>query len=291
MKTGKVVTNPGKLNKEIVRPEGEVNRRVGVLRVDRCGRTLAVVANICNHTDTVDGDWVSADWPGRLEAAVRRTAGHDVHVLTLIAPAGNVNHFDVATGENQSAYAEAVRIGEGYAAIVADVMLAARRVEPAPVRVTRADLRIRARDIAAEEIAAAKAALAQPAAADGGRMTSEELAQGSSAVKRFFAAELLGFAEHEAGKTRLFETTCLKFGVGVAMVSLPGEPFAEIGMRIRERSPFPETIVVSLSQGSCGYVPLKECFPRGGYETLPVRGGGADPDTAQLLIETAVSLL
>jgi hypothetical protein len=103
--------------------------------------------------------------------------------------------------------------------------------------------------------------------------------------------KLLGFAEHEAGKTRWFETTCLKFGREVAIVSLPGEPFAEIGMRIRERSPFSETIVPSLSQGSCGYVPLKECFPRGGYETLPVRGGGADPDTAQLLIETAVWLL
>ena len=290
MKAGKVVTNPGKLNRDIVRPEGEVDRRVGVLRVDRCGRTLAVVANICNHTDTVDGDWVSADWPGRMEAALRRQTGHDVHVLTLIAPAGNMNHLDVSAAENQSSYAEAVRIGDGYAAIVARVMGAARRIEPAPLCVTRAELRIRAREIPAEEIAAAKAVLAETGAADGGRMTSEELAQGSGAVRRFFATELLAFAANEAGKTRLFETTCLKFGGDAAIISLPGEPFAEIGMRIRERSPFPETLVASLSQGSCGYVPLKECFPRGGYETLPVRGGGAGPDTARLLVETAVSL-
>jgi hypothetical protein len=291
MKSGKVVTNPGKLNPDIVKPEGEVNRRVGVLRVDRCGRTLAVVANICNHTDTVDGDWVSADWPGRLEAALRQQAGHDVHVVTLIAPAGNINHFDVTNNNNQSAYAEAVRIGEGYAAIVAGIMRTARRIEPVPLGVVRADLRIHARDVAAGEIEAAKTLLAAPQVADGGRMTSEELAQGSNAVQRFFAAELVGFAELEAGKTRLFETTCLKFGSGAAIVSLPGEPFAEIGMRIQERSPFPEIIVASLSQGSCGYVPLEECFGRGGYETLIVRGGGASSDTVRLLIETAGSLL
>lgn len=291
MKNGTVVTNPGRLNKDIIRPEGEVNHRIGVLRVDRAGRTLAVVANICNHTDAVDGDWGSADWPGRMEAALRRQAGHDVHVLTLIAPAGNVNHFDVSAAENRCSYEEATRIGEGYAAIVAKVMDTARRVEPAPLRVNRADLRIRAREVSATEIAAAKTVLADTRGTGGGRMTSEELAQGSGAVQRFFATELLGFAEHEAGKTRVFETTCLKFGSGAAIISLPGEPFAEIGMRIREHSPFTETLVASLAQGSCGYVPLPECFPRGGYETLIVRGGGPEPDTARLLIETAASLL
>jgi neutral ceramidase len=291
MKTGRVVTNPGKLNPDIVRPDGEVDRRVSVLRVDRCGRTLAVVANLCNHTDTVDGNWVSADWPGRMEAALRRQVGYEVHVLTLIAPAGNVNHFDVSTAENQSSYAEAVRIGEGYAGIVAGVMRAAGRIEPAPLGVTRAELRIRARTIAEEEIAAAKSVLAETAAVDGGRMTSEELATGSGAVRRCFATELLAFAANEAGKIRRFDTTCLKFGTAAAILSLPGEPFAEIGIRIRQRSPFGETIVASLAQGSCGYVPLAECFSRGGYETMPVRGGGAEPDTAAQLITTAVSLL
>jgi len=291
MKDGTVVTNPGWSDKEIVRPEGKPDRRIGVLRVDRAGRTLAVMANICNHTDTVGGDWVSADWPGRLEAALRRRMGHDVHALALIAPAGNVNHFDPSAAENRCAYAEAIRIGEGYAAIVARVIRKARRIEPAPLRVNRAALRIRARQVGAAETAAAKAALADIPASDGGRMTSEELARGSRAVRRFFATELLGFAKHEAGRTRKFEITCLKFGRDAAILSLPGEPFAEIGVRIRERSPFPETLVASLAQGACGYVPLPECFPRGGYETLIVRGGGAVPETAGQLIETAASLL
>lgn len=291
MKNGKVVTNPGKLNRDIVQPEGQVDQRVSVLRVDRCGRTLAVVANLSNHTDTVGGDWVSADWPGRLETALRRQVGHDVHVLTLIAPAGNVNHLDVFKAGDQCSYAEALRLGEGYAAIVARVMRSARRIGPAPLEISRADLPIRARTVAAEEIVTAKAVLAEPVAADGGRMTSEELAQGSGAVRRFFATELLGFAEHEAGKTRRFETTCLKFGREIVLVSLPGEPFAEIGLRIRENSPFAKTIIASLAQGSCGYVPLPECYSRGGYETLPVRGGGADSNTAGLFIKTAISLL
>ena len=42
---------------------------------------------------------------------------------------------------------------------------------------------------------------------------------------------------------------------------------------------------------ACGYIPMKECFGRGGYETLPVPGGGLETDTADNLVEAASGLL
>ncbi|MEI3003836.1 MAG: hypothetical protein V8T87_04350 [Victivallales bacterium] len=67
MKSGKVVTNPGKLNPDIVKPEGPVDEEITVMAIRQDGRISAVLANIVNHTDTIGDDFVSADWPGRME--------------------------------------------------------------------------------------------------------------------------------------------------------------------------------------------------------------------------------
>jgi hypothetical protein len=43
--------------------------------------------------------------------------------------------------------------------------------------------------------------------------------------------------------------------------------------------------------GACGYVPLKACFARGGYEILPVEGGAPREDTADRLVQAIMGLL
>ena len=122
MKSGKVLTNPGKLNPDIVRPEGPVDDEIGVIAVKQDGRVSAIIANIVNHTDTVSGDFVSADWPGRMERTIQNSLGYDVPVLTLIGCSGNINHLDVSNNDEFYGYAEAKRIGDAYAAIVAGLL-------------------------------------------------------------------------------------------------------------------------------------------------------------------------
>ena len=67
MKNGKTLTNPGKLNPEIDHPEGTTDPRIIMAEIRQDGRPVMLMANISNHTDTIGGDIVSADWPGRME--------------------------------------------------------------------------------------------------------------------------------------------------------------------------------------------------------------------------------
>jgi hypothetical protein len=62
-------------------------------------------------------------------------------------------------------------------------------------------------------------------------------------------------------------------------------------MEIKKRSPFKQTWPVTLGMGECGYVPLAECFKRGGYEILPVVGGGPKESTAELLVKETLKNL
>jgi len=291
MQDGTVVTNPGKLNPEIAGPEGVVDREIGLLALERGGAVAGILLNIVNHTDTVGGDGVSADWPGFLERALRDGLGTGLTVITLIGAAGNINHFDVSDPEPQTSYAEARRIGRGYAEIVRKALAGLRSLDATDIRTGRTDVRLRRRSIPEKELSAARALLAGAGDDLAGAPTSEDLARGDASVKRLFARELVAFAEKEAGTALTYGMRCIGLGNGLGIVSLPGEPFTEIGLRIKERSPFATTFVVSHANGSHGYIPLAECFGRGGYEVLARPGAGLAEETAGVLVESAAKAL
>jgi hypothetical protein len=74
----------------------------------------------------------------------------------------------------------------------------------------------------------------------------------------------------------------------IALLSMAGEPFSAIGIRIREKSPFRHTLVSGYSNGGFGYIPMPEAFPEGGYEveTTPFA-----ENAAEAMIEAGVDML
>jgi neutral ceramidase len=76
----------------------------------------------------------------------------------------------------------------------------------------------------------------------------------------------------------------------LAIVALPGEPMTELGMAIRERSPFPQTLVLGYSNGNgVHYVGMPGEKARGGYEA-GVAGAGTD-ECGPLLVDAALQVL
>lgn len=76
----------------------------------------------------------------------------------------------------------------------------------------------------------------------------------------------------------------------LAFVALPGEPLTDLGTHIRERSPYPQTLVLGYSNGmGVHYVGMPGEKARGGYET-GVAGAGTD-ECGTLIVDTAVRLL
>ena len=76
----------------------------------------------------------------------------------------------------------------------------------------------------------------------------------------------------QAGKS--YCQTLLQLGP-VAFVPIPGEPFAEIVLRLRQHSPFQHTLCLSTTSGNIGYFPTRESLHRGGYEVWVAKAFGA----------------
>lgn len=82
----------------------------------------------------------------------------------------------------------------------------------------------------------------------------------------YYAKTYLTMAEKQHQPDRV-EVMSIRIG-DVALVGLPGEIFCEFGMDIKRRSPAAFTLVGELCGEEIGYVPTKESFEQGGYESL-----------------------
>ena len=293
MKNGKTLTNPGKLNPDIARPEGGVDHKILMMEIRQHDRPALLITNISNHTDTIGGDFVSADWPGKMEKEIQHSLGFDLPVMTIIAPQGNINHFNVKTPGSQTGYEEACRIGKAYAAVILSAMYQFKKQEDTAICVKTGEFAAPYLQLTDEEYAEAKATFEanRDAVMETDRdLTSEDIARGVPFVKKMFAEMAIGCRENPITEKRVERQIMISFGKDVAFVSLPAEPFVEIGFAIREKSRFPMTFLAALSMGEVGYVGLKQHYGNGGYETSPCRTL-ADRTVGEAMVNGALELL
>ena len=55
------------------------------------------------------------------------------------------------------------------------------------------------------------------------------------------------------------------------LISFPGEAFAEVGLNIKQQSPFEFTCLTSCSNGSIGYAPTADAYGGDAYEDALTR--------------------
>lgn len=75
-----------------------------------------------------------------------------------------------------------------------------------------------------------------------------------------------------------------------AMATNPGELFAEWGISVKKRSPFPHTILSELTNDCVGYEPTEQAFQHEGYETL-AGANFVSLEGIQKLVDTSVEML
>jgi len=76
-----------------------------------------------------------------------------------------------------------------------------------------------------------------------------------------------------------------------ALAAVPAEYFVELGLRIKEKSHPRRALVVSCANGMVGYVPHREAFLRGGYETTFAAHSKLAPEAGDMLADTAIALV
>jgi len=290
MKDGGIRTNPGVNNPDILEPIGQADETVQVIRFKREGRDEIVAVNFGTHPDTVGGDAISADWPGFARRSVEK-AIDGVKCIIFNGALGDVNHVcvDPMPGEREGlkrdfddvdrGYDHALHMGRVIAGAVMSVYGKCAPVETGAVSFSVKDVSIPSNHPKPEDLPTA-------------HKYSELHAAGKDDQIPFKGMELTTVVA-EAGRMLRLENgpdafsmplSSVSIGDAVRFVGIPGEPFTEIGRRIKEGSPAAMTFVSCITNGYYGYFPTANAYQEGGYEA---RASIFGPTVADNLIRAA----
>lgn len=261
LKDGSVRFNPGQRNPNIVRVAGPIDPEVGLVRITaRDGRTIGLLTSFALHLDTVGGTEYSADYPKFLGDHLRRKFGTNFVSLFGTGTCGDINHVDVTIRGRRSAREIGTMLAETVERALSDLQPI---VQPA-LAVRRAVVTVLLQQYSSERVAAARKLM--------DRVADRKV----PFLKRVEAYKIMAL-ELRGGKAIDLEVQVFRLGADLAVVTLPGEVFVDLGLAIKRASPFRTTLIVELTNDTPGYIPTKKAFAEGSYETVNSRiqsGGG-----------------
>lgn len=278
MKDGTVRFNPGKNNPDVVRVAGPIDPDVGLLLFHdaQTDKPLASLTSFAMHLDTVSGTEYSADYPFYLENKLRQQFGPAFVSLFGTGTCGDINHIDVKDEKQLRGRPECERLGTALGETVLASLGNLQPQKEPKLAIKRGVVEVPLQEYSDEQIKKAAASMA--------KIGSREL----SFLEQVETNKITDLQVSYTGKTHPIEVQVIRLSSNVAVVTLPGEVFVELGLAIKQASPFETTLVIELCNDNPAYIPTKKAFAEGSYETVNSRvqsGGG------EKMVELAIKLL
>ncbi|MDE3000828.1 MAG: hypothetical protein OXU79_17270 [Gemmatimonadota bacterium] len=277
MADGTVRTNPGTGNPDVVRAAGPVDPDVGVLCIQKPdGAPVGLLCNYALHY-VGGGDHereISADYFGHFSGLIQRMRGDRFTAALSNGASGDINNHDVIGGSRSAN--DRHQHSERVAALVAaQALWAWNGMEFDNDLLPGGEI---------VEVTLQRKARPSPADVAQAREINEQ-GRGTMA-DRAFARRILRRMADVPEETRTW-VQALRIG-DLALVGVPGELLVRLGLEIKRRSPFGQTMVLELANDSVGYLPDEQAYKEGGYEP---EAALYRPGSGERIVEAAVDLL
>lgn len=262
---------------KIVGPLGKVDPEVGVLKLVDAKNPQKIVCLLFNHAghpNVMSGDnyLISGDYSG---LAMRLLETQFGGVAMFVNGAQGTMDID---GLKDRDWEGVERTGNALAKSVSET---AQRIEAAQdmrLRTGFVKYNIPPRKITREELSWAENIL---------KSTGGKIQAMADGVGDDYKALLYKRIHENEHREILIEQTCIALN-NCGFISFPGELFTEIGMHIKEKSPFEFTYIIGLANGGIGYLPTKKAIGEGGYEVLTRETGD---EAEEIVVSQSLGLL
>ncbi len=270
MKDGTVKTNPGIGNPDIDHPLGTPNEEVRLVKVVREGGDDIYLVSFGVHPDVIGGTQITADWPGFTRTTVEK-ALDGVKCILFNGFQGDVNHTNTAPLRGEwdirRGYEHARRMGHTIAGAVLQICDCTVPAEGDAVRFGTSVLQLPTNRESDMLELARKTVEDQKAS---GKAVSAMQSTGMNTVRALRILSLENGPDFLPSMLSAVAIGDVVFG------GIQGEPFTEIGNRIRAVSPFGMTVLCCCVNGGSTYYPTSAAYDEGGYEanTSRLKKGG-----------------
>ena len=286
MTNGKVAWNPGFQNPKIVRPAGPIDPDVHFVMCRPADQEnfSASITVFANHTDTRGGTEFHADYPFYLQENIREIFNEEMISLFGNGTCGDLNHHDFSAPRPSEKKTE--MIGEGIAEAIQEAFPERKQLNP-DFKVVSRTIYPALQGFTEEEYQWARDEDAEP------------LYNERAFYQKVRRRKILELHELRGGNAvtpvvsgdpwRLpVEIHVFRLDSETAIVTLPGEVSVELGLALKERSPFANTMVIELANIDIHYVPTRRQYREGAYEPL---NSLLIPGSGEKMVERALQML
>lgn len=273
LKPGKMPANPfGKMDivkmnpprgpDVLDRPAGPTDPDITIISVrDQRRKPLALFANYSLHyVGAIPQGQLSADYFGEFARLMpnRLRADDDFVAMMSNGTSGDINNIPFTVTRPPREPFEQIRIVAQKAADTA--WFAYQKIDEyqshPKLGMIEREVVLKYRRPSEDEVADARKVLAVK--------DEDEIAK-LPRLAQNYARQTVRFHEREED-TLTVKVQAIRIG-DLAVCGIPFETFVEIGLDLKDRSPFPQTMVIGLANGRHGYLPTPEQHRLGGYET------------------------
>lgn len=277
LKNGIVKMNGGLLNPDIIRAVGPVDPDLGVILFndETTGNPYASLSTFAMQLATIGStERFSSDFPHFLEQTLQNEFGENFISVFGEGPCADVNHWDITKPGPQTGYEEMTKpVGEKLAKNFLGIMPELHNYAD-NLAVVNKIVQVPLQTYNEMDLEWAK---------------NYDDTKASALVKaRIRKILLLEELKLKHGDKIPLEVQAFKLNEETVVVALPGQFFVELGLKLKENSPFKNTLILTLANSHEDCIPIRKSYTEGGYEvvySLVESGGG------EMIIETSLSLL
>ncbi|MDH4476152.1 MAG: neutral/alkaline non-lysosomal ceramidase N-terminal domain-containing protein [Verrucomicrobiaceae bacterium] len=284
-KFDRVKMNPGTNPTVIDRPAGPTDPDITILSIqDTKRKPLALFANYALHyVGGAPKGQMSADYFGEFARVMPSRLGGEENFVAMMSngASGDINNIPFGTARPPREPFEQIRL---VAAKAADTAWLAhqkigKHLTQTRLGMVQREVSLKYRRPSLQDVAEAKAVLAIK-----DKTAIEQLPR----LAQNYARSVVSAAERPEDQLTV-QIQAIRIG-DFAVCGIPFETFVEIGIDLKKRSPFPQTMVIGLANGRHGYLPTLEQHPLGGYETW-IGTNQVQEDTSVILTNHLLEML
>lgn len=293
MKDGSTMTCPPINDPNIDHPLGTLDQRVNVLRFDRVGAESVVIMNYGLHADTVNGEMISSDWVGWVQKTLDKSldgvkclcvmgAQGDVGSTHVFPTESDMNDTEISFDNEMKSPGMARFVGRALAGTVLQVYDKVQYVDVESIKIIDEPCNVEMNIPDKKDLP-----LAHKYAELHDQGKDDEIPFKAMELTTVVAEALRMVKLENSPKEKTMEMKGLRIG-NIALVGIPGEPFTEIGERIKDLGGFDLIMPCALTNGYEGYFPSKAAYMEGGYEA---RTSVFKDTVSDLVVDTAANVL
>ena len=279
-----VKMNPSRSPGVLDRPAGPTDPDITVISVKNSrGKPLALFANYALHyVGAAPRGELSADYFGEFARLMpsRLRAGEEFVSMMSNGASGDINNIPFNVGRAPREPFEQIRIVASKAADTA--WHAVQKIEAhskqVAIAMSQREIELRHREISEETLAWAKRVAS---------MKDKKEIDALPRLAQVYARRTISLAEKKETVTVTLQAIRIgDFGI----FAIPFETLVEIGLELKEKSPFKQNMVIGLANGRYGYLPTPRQHRLGGYETW-LGTNKVQKDASDIIIKNLLEML